>query len=126
MSRQTTIFFATDIHGSERCFIKFINAAKFFQAGVLILGGDITGKAMVPIVSQANGSSYRASFLGQTLTLESEDAAADFERQVRQAGAYPFRTTPEEVAELAIWLSSDKASFVTGAYIPVDGGYLTR
>lgn len=33
---------------------------------------------------------------------------------------------PEEVAELVIWLSSDKASFVTGAYYPVDGGYLAK
>lgn len=33
---------------------------------------------------------------------------------------------PEEVAELVIWLSSEKASFITGAYYPVDGGYLTR
>jgi NAD(P)-dependent dehydrogenase (short-subunit alcohol dehydrogenase family) len=33
---------------------------------------------------------------------------------------------PEEVAELVMWLSAEKASFVTGAYIPVDGGYLTR
>ena len=100
MSRQTTIFFATDIHGSERCFLKFINAAKFFQAGVLILGGDITGKAMVPIVRQANRSSYRAAFLGETAALESEDAVVDFERQVRRAGAYPLRTTPEEVAAM--------------------------
>lgn len=32
----------------------------------------------------------------------------------------------EEVAELVVWLSSEKASFVTGAYYPVDGGYLAR
>ena len=33
---------------------------------------------------------------------------------------------PEEVAELVLWLSSDKASFITGAYYPVDGGYLAQ
>jgi len=33
---------------------------------------------------------------------------------------------PEEVAELALWLNSDKASFVTGAYYNVDGGYLAQ
>lgn len=32
----------------------------------------------------------------------------------------------EEVAELVVWLSSDKASFVTGSYYPIDGGYLAR
>jgi Icc-related predicted phosphoesterase len=100
VSQRTTIFFATDIHGSERCFIKFVNAAKFYQGNVLILGGDITGKAMVPIVRQANGASYRATFLGETSTLESEEAIAAFERQVRHAGTYPFRTTQEEVAAM--------------------------
>lgn len=99
MSRRTTIFFATDIHGSERCFMKFINAAKFYQANVLILGGDITGKALVPLVRQVNGN-YRANFLGQNPTLEGEQAIGDFERQVRHAGAYPFRTTAEELAAM--------------------------
>ncbi len=45
------IFFATDLHGSEVCWKKFLNAAKFYDADVLICGGDMTGKAIVPIVS---------------------------------------------------------------------------
>ena len=97
MSQRTTIFFATDIHGSERCFLKFINAAKFFQASVLILGGDITGKALVPIVRKTGAATYTAEFLGQHATLESEEDMAVFERQVRQSGAYPFRTTQDEL-----------------------------
>ena len=36
-----TLFFATDLHGSEVCFRKFVNAARFYNADVLVLGGDI-------------------------------------------------------------------------------------
>jgi NAD(P)-dependent dehydrogenase (short-subunit alcohol dehydrogenase family) len=43
-------------------------------------------------------------------------------------GLHPMERlgTAEEVAELALWLNSDKASFVTGAYYNVDGGYLAQ
>lgn len=34
--------------------------------------------------------------------------------------------TPDEVAELVLWLSSSRSSFATGAYYPIDGGYLAR
>lgn len=100
MSQRTTIFFATDIHGSERCFLKFINAAKFFSANVLILGGDITGKALVPIVRKTGTATYTAKFLGLDAVLETEAEIADFERQVRQGGAYPFRTTQDELVAM--------------------------
>src|SRR6266699_2942571 len=105
MAHRTTIFFATDIHGSERCFLMFINAARFFQANVLILGGDITGKALVPIVRKMGAASYTAEFQGQHATLESEEEIVAFERQVRQSGAYPFRTTRDELTAM----ESDRA-----------------
>jgi Icc-related predicted phosphoesterase len=45
------MFFATDIHGSEICWRKFLNAAAFYKADLVVLGGDVTGKVMVPIVA---------------------------------------------------------------------------
>lgn len=62
-SMATKIFFATDLHGSEKCFLKFVNAAKFYKADVLIMGGDITGKLMIPIIKEPNGK-YHATLLG--------------------------------------------------------------
>ncbi len=41
-SGELAIFFATDLHGSNVCFKKFVNAGKFYGASVLILGGDVT------------------------------------------------------------------------------------
>src|SRR6202035_207209 len=45
----TRIFFATDIHGSERCFRKWLNAGRVYDANVMILGGAITGKSLKPL-----------------------------------------------------------------------------
>ncbi len=50
------LFFATDVHGSEVCWRKFINSAKHYGANVLILGGDMTGKAVIPIIDNGGGT----------------------------------------------------------------------
>ena len=65
MADRLRLFFATDIHGSERCFRKFINAAAFYRADVVIMGGDITGKMLIPIVAEGGGR-YVAEVFGQT------------------------------------------------------------
>ncbi len=51
----TRVFFATDIHGSETCWRKFLNSGKHYEAKVMVLGGDMTGKALVPIVEDQKG-----------------------------------------------------------------------
>ena len=93
----TRIFFATDIHGSDICWKKFLNAGKFYKADVLILGGDMTGKALVPITRQPDGT-FKATLLQQEFILKNEDEARDMERRVGSRGYYPFRTTPEQLA----------------------------
>lgn len=94
MSSKLRIFFASDIHGSEICFKKFINAADFYKAQVLILGGDITGKFLVPVFDK--GGSYEASFMGERYILESADKLEKFMQMLRDQGYYPYVTTPEE------------------------------
>ena len=89
------IFFATDIHGSEVCWRKFLNAGKFHKADVLIMGGDMTGKAMVPIV--ANGSEWTLELQGQPYTLTNEDEVKAMEKRISDRGYYPVRLTREEV-----------------------------
>ncbi len=95
----TRIFFATDIHGSETCWKKFLNAGKHYEAKAVILGGDMTGKALVPIVEEGAGR-WSASLLENKRTFETEDEVEEFENSVRQRGYYPFRTTPDEMSEL--------------------------
>ena len=90
----TTIFFATDLHGSETCFRKFVAAAGFYGADLLVLGGDLTGKLVVPLVSQPDGR-YEAWVHGRRRLLDA-DGAAELERQARVAGSYTRRMTPEE------------------------------
>lgn len=94
------LFFATDIHGSEVCWKKFLNAGKFYKADVLVLGGDMTGKALVPIVALPDGQ-FKATLLQQEFILKDEDEVLDMERRVGSRGYYPFRTTQEQLAEFA-------------------------
>jgi Icc-related predicted phosphoesterase len=88
------IFFATDIHGSDVCWRKFLNAGTFHKADVLVMGGDMTGKAMVPI-SIGNGS-WRVTLQEQEHVLSSEDEVAAMEKRIQDRGYYPIRLTPDE------------------------------
>ena len=96
---ETRVYFATDIHGSETCWKKFLNSRKHYEAKVMILGGDRTGKALVPIVEEGAGR-WRATLLENSQKFSSEDEVKEFEDSVRRRGYYPFRTTPDEMAEL--------------------------
>src|SRR5437899_2311357 len=88
------IFFVTDIHGSEICWRKFLNAGPFYGADVVIVGGDITGKAMVPIVER--GGHWETTFLDNAEVLGTEDEVREIERKILNRGYYPIRVSDEE------------------------------
>jgi uncharacterized protein len=93
------VFFATDIHGSETCWRKFLNSGTHYKADVMILGGDMTGKALVPVIHDG-GERWHGTLQEQRRELDGEDEVAAFEADVIRRGYYPFRTTPDELAEL--------------------------
>ena len=86
-TRPTRIFFAADVHGSEATFRKFVNSARFYGADVLVFGGDLMGKAMVPVVEQSDGT-CRAELHGVVQTLDDTEAVRAFTRSVETIGFY--------------------------------------
>jgi hypothetical protein len=92
------IFYVTDIHGSEICWKKFLNAGPFYRADVVIVGGDITGKAMVPIVSR-NGR-WETTLQDHHEILETETEVEEIEKKIMNRGYYPIRVSDEEYRAL--------------------------
>ncbi len=90
--------FATDLHGSETVWRKFLNSSKYFNLDALVLSGDMTGKLIIPIIKQPDGS-YASHLLGQDYKLTEADIPK-FEDQVRRVSYIPYITTPEEAAIL--------------------------
>src|SRR5437762_13125041 len=77
------VFFATDIHGSEICWRKFLNAAAFYKADMVILGGDVTGKVLVPILAMPGY--WDVTFGGQRLRLETKTELDEIQRKIRRS-----------------------------------------
>src|ERR1700758_4834321 len=93
------VFFATDIHGSEVCWRKFLNAAAFYKADMVILGGDVTGKGMVPIVGSSPGP-WEDTFGTQRPHLSTQPELDDIKRRIRDRGYYPAVMSIDELDAL--------------------------
>jgi len=93
---RTRFMFATDLHGSETVWRKFLNSARIYDLDALVLSGDMTGKIMVPIIKRPDGK-YDAHFMGQDYVLEKSEIP-EFAKKVRMVAYIPYVTTPEEAA----------------------------
>lgn len=96
MARDRLLFFATDVHGSEACFRKWLAAARAYGADTLLMGGDLTGKVIVPV--HARNGRHEARWRGAEHRLESRADLVAFARRVADAGAYVWHAGPDEAA----------------------------
>ena len=85
--KTTRLFFATDIHGSERTYRKFINAGKFYDVNLIVMGGDISGKLLIPIIKEKNGN-YRATVQGTVQKLSTDAELQQLKDKLGLLGFY--------------------------------------
>lgn len=96
----TRLFYAGDIHGSRLCWKKFVNAAAHYPADALVMGGDLTGKALVPIIRRGDGS-YSAQVIGEQRVARSAEELDQLQQAISTNGMYPLIVDPEEAQLLA-------------------------
>ena len=96
MAKRTRVYFATDLHGSSKCFRKFLNAGPTYGADVLVLGADLGGKAIQGIV-RGTGGKWHARFVGTDHDVSEGPELEALERLIEDHGYYPYRAEPGEL-----------------------------
>jgi Icc-related predicted phosphoesterase len=92
-------YYASDVHGSERCWRKFLGAGRFYGVRALIMGGDLTGKAIVPIERRDDGS-FQTTFIGETRSGRTSKELDELVEAIRFNGMYPWLAPATEIARL--------------------------
>jgi len=95
MARSTKIFFVTDIHGSNLCFRKYLNALKVYNVDVGILLGDLTGKMLIPLIEKAGGG-WETTLMGQKTEAHTSDELGRLKKTIEMMGYYWVHLTPDE------------------------------
>jgi len=93
---KTKVYFVTDLHGSSKCFRKFLNAATVYKPNVLIMGGDVAGKAIQSIVHQG-GTRWHCRFIGTDHDVEDGPELEALEKLINDHGYYAYRAQPGEL-----------------------------
>jgi Icc-related predicted phosphoesterase len=92
------LFFASDVHGSDICWKKFLRVVDYYKVDIAILGGDLTGKMVVPLVK--DGTEYAYSLFGRDTRIPTTQLDEEC-LKVSNAGYYPYPCEKEEVQRLS-------------------------
>ena len=95
MGNAIKIFFVTDIHGSNLCYRKYLNALKVYNVDVGILLGDLTGKVLVPLVEKAGGG-WETTLMGTHIEVNTQEELDKLKKTIEMMGYYWVHQTPDE------------------------------
>ena len=98
-SKMTRILYGSDFHGSDAVFRKFLASGIQYKASTLIVGGDVTGKAMIPAIHQGGGR-YVAHVFGEMLSGTTPEELDKVKKKISSVGFYPIVLEKDEAAEL--------------------------
>ena len=104
------VFFVTDIHGSNICYRKFLNALKVYDVDVGILLGDLTGKMLIPLVKRLSDG-WETAFMGRHVTVDTREELEKLKRTIENVGYYWTHLTPEQFAGLKADQAAQEALF---------------
>lgn len=91
--------YVADVHGSEAVWRKWISAQSMYEIDVSILAGDLSGKVIVPIIREKDGS-YTCRYEGRTEKASDEEELEDIGRKLRARGIYSYVSTKDEVQKM--------------------------
>jgi hypothetical protein len=91
------LFFASDVHGSDVCWKKFLKVIEHFKVDIAILGGDLTGKMVIPIVR--DGNEYLYEIFGRHIKLTANQLQEE-SAKIANSGYYPYPCEKEEIERL--------------------------
>lgn len=97
--RMTRIFHACDVHGSDLVWSKMVRMGNFHHANVLMMCGDLTGKAMIPVVKRGPNEWFYNPWEREEV-LHSEEEVKRTIDDIGKKGYYAFETSMEEIEEL--------------------------
>jgi Icc-related predicted phosphoesterase len=98
MAKRIRLYFVSDLHGSGKCFRKFLNGGPIYGADAMVLGGDLAGKA-IQAITRSPGGRFQFSFRGAAYDLEDGEELRAAEQLISDHGYYPYRAEPGELAE---------------------------
>jgi hypothetical protein len=105
--KRIRVFYTSDVHGSEVCFRKFLSAGKVYGADIIIFGGDLSGKLIIPIV-KVGADHYNTTFQGRNWDISGPQELDNLVKKIRFTGLYPFLMDRSDVGRFDSQAEKDR------------------